>query len=101
MVRKKPKPVNLEAAQAARGRGLSYAETAQILGVSPSAVYYALNPGSRGASRHGKQRSIYTTDEVWDRVSQLAWADGVSVSSVVADILTGRRPPVAGEEAGA
>ncbi len=90
--RKKRKQVNVENALTARRRGVSYAQIARDQHVTPTAVYYALNPEKRmpGAAE-GKQRSFYSSAELWDAVSEIAWSERVSVSSVVVDILTGRR----------
>lgn len=91
--------MNLEAARAARDRGLSYAETAQIQNVSPTAIYYALNPGARAKwTPQRRQRTVVTSDKLWDVVSEIAWGERVSVSSVVVDILEGRRPAVVVDE---
>lgn len=82
-------------AQRMRGEGKSYAEIAAEQGVSPTAVFYALNPHARKpGGAEGKQRSFYSSSVLWDAVCEIAWSERVSISSVVADILTGVRPPV-------
>lgn len=82
-------------ARAERAEGLSYAEIARRQNVTPTAVYYALHPDKRnGGLSDGKQRSFYSTAALWDAVCEIAWGERVSISSVVSDILTGKRPPV-------
>lgn len=84
-------------AQRARAEGKSYAQIAADQGVHPSSVYYALNPGKK-SNAAGRQRSFYARNVVWDAVCEVAWGEHVSISSVVEDILTGRRPPIVMEE---
>ncbi len=98
--RKKPKPVTVEAAQNYRDQGLSYAEIAKRMNLSPSGVYKALNVRKRNAYRRaaqGKPRSVYLTDELWAAVQSAAADADLSASRTVAEILVGARPPVTPE----
>ena len=97
-LRKTPKKIKVELARHRRARGMSYAEIGREMGVSPSGVYFALNPRKRQERKggaNGKPRSVYLTDDVWERLREVAEAEGTSSSKLVAAIVTGAHVPIA------
>jgi len=92
---KKYRKVNVENARVARARGVSYAEIAQMQRVSPTAVYYALNPRAKVRERKSataKTGSLYFEVELWAALSERARVEGTTTSQLAAAILEGRAP---------
>lgn len=76
---------------------MSYAEIGRQFNLSPSGVYYALNP--RRAAQHrreaaGRPRSLYLPDDLWAAMTVRADEAGVSTSELGRRILCGEEQPV-------
>lgn len=89
--------INVEIARNHRNRGLSYAEIAYIMRVSPTGVYRALNPKPRKGRALVTKRSasIYMDVVWWDELARRAQAARVSSSQYAVLILLGELPPLA------
>lgn len=95
--RKKPKKVNVEYARRARASGASYFEVARRQNVTPSAVYYALNPrkrAERARQRTGVTVSAYVPKAVREMLVARADEEGTTMSELVNAILVGEAPPL-------
>jgi hypothetical protein len=94
--RKKPKRVNVKAAEIMRARGISYGEIARAQHVTPTAVFYALDPRRRTPREKaaGANRSVYFSDGLWGAITDAAAREGTSASRLLASIAVGEHEPV-------
>ncbi len=68
--------------------------------VSPTAVFYALNPKRRVVvAKAGKQRTLYFQDAFWEALQDQALEAGLSASAMALAIMTGAAPVIAVEPA--
>ena len=86
------KTFNHLVAKRLRRDNMTYAAIAKKLGVSESAVYFAVNPGKRVLSEG--QVTVFLPRPIREAIDERARNAEVSIARVIREILVGNDPPI-------